>query len=180
MPQPSDVDIRHLELIRESVRQLMRDAAASHGGGPARLLDIAPQVHEGARPYFPPEVEVDTFDMDPTSGCTYIGDICERNDAIADGAYDFVVCTEVLEHTLQPFSAIAEIAGCSGPAGALPERAVQLPHPWSAAGLLALHRARPPRPAGELQHPFARDGGDGDRPLMPIHYRVAAGWPEGP
>ena len=66
MQRVSDEDIGHLELIRESVRHLMREAASGHPGGPARLLDIAPQEHEGARPFFPAEVVVDSFDIDPS------------------------------------------------------------------------------------------------------------------
>ena len=51
------------------------------------------------------------------SGCTYIGDICKYNPVIADDSYDFIVCTEVLEHTLQPFNAVTEIRRLLKPGG---------------------------------------------------------------
>ncbi len=105
----SQQDVEHLRLIRENVRGFMTGAAKRCGDSPARLLDVAPQVHEGARPFFAPAVVVETFDIDPAAGCTHTGDLCAHNPSLADGSFDYVVCTEVLEHTLQPFSAVREL-----------------------------------------------------------------------
>lgn len=75
----------------------------------ALVLDIAPQDHEGAKPYFP-KANVETLDIDKTSGATYIADLCANNEKILPpNRFDFIVCTEVLEHTLQPFDAVKEI-----------------------------------------------------------------------
>jgi 2-polyprenyl-3-methyl-5-hydroxy-6-metoxy-1,4-benzoquinol methylase len=60
---------------------------------------------------------VETFDINPASGATHIGDICSYNASIADGTYDYIVCTEVLEHTLQPFAAAREIHRMLKPGG---------------------------------------------------------------
>jgi len=117
--QVSEADIEFLKLIRGNINRFMKQSAALYANGPARLLDIAPQVHEGARPFFPDEVAIETLDIDPASGCTYIGDICRCNSGIADNTFDFVVCTEVLEHTLQPFHAVEEMRRILKPGGKL-------------------------------------------------------------
>jgi SAM-dependent methyltransferase len=115
----SQEDIEHLATIRRNVIELMKHVASTYASKPGRLLDIAPQSHEGARPYFSNEISLETFDIDPDSGCTYIGDICQHNDFLPDEMYDYIVCTEVLEHTLQPFNAISEIRRILKPGGYL-------------------------------------------------------------
>lgn len=171
---PSAMDVEHLKMLRQNVASFMGHAA-SYASGPARLLDIAPQVHEGARPHFPPAVTIETFDIDPASRCTYIGDICQRNAAIADQSFDFVVCTEVLEHTLRPFDAADEIFRILKPGGLLFLSAPfnfrihgPLPDCWrfTEHGLRALLNRFELLELNALQTP--------DRPLMPIHYTVVA------
>lgn len=95
----------------------MKHTASTYATKPGRLLDIAPQVHEGARPFFPNAIIGETFDIDSNSGCTYIGDICEQNDLLPDISFDYVVCTEVLEHTLRPWDAVNEIWRVLKPGG---------------------------------------------------------------
>jgi hypothetical protein len=56
--QPSEQDLKFLSMIRSNVREFMRRVAQQYAKHPGRLLDIAPQVHEGARPFFPPYVTV--------------------------------------------------------------------------------------------------------------------------
>lgn len=114
----SSLDVQYLAAIRQNVRDFMARSAGRYAR-PGLLLDIAPQDHEGARPFFPDIVEIETLDIDPSAGCTYTGDICHPNDAIADGRFDFVVCTEVLEHTLHPFNAVKEIHRILGEGGLL-------------------------------------------------------------
>jgi len=168
----SQMDVEHLHALRENVTALMRRAADRFT--PGRLLDVAPQVHAGARPYFPAAL-IDTLDIDPASGCTYIGDLCERNDAIPDQAYDMVVCTEVLEHVLRPSDAVREIRRILRPGGFLVASAPfnfrihgPLPdcwrfteHGWRAllADFEILELEGLPTPGREL---------------MPIHYTVIA------
>lgn len=113
------VDIEHLCVIRKNVSRFMKRMAERYAKDTSLLLDIAPQIHEGARPYFASYVTIETFDIDPTSGCTYIGDICKFNQQIPSNRYDFVVCTEVLEHTLRPFDAVTEIHRLLKPGGYL-------------------------------------------------------------
>ena len=175
---PSALDVRHLALIRQNVRDFMADAARRYAEPaiPGRLLDIAPQVHEGARPFFPASVTIDTLDLDPKSGCTYITDLCRTNDALIPGDhYDFVVCTEVLEHTLQPFHAVAEMRRVLKPGGLLFLSVPfnfrihgPLPDCWrfTEHGLRALLSGFELVSLQGLETP--------ERPLMPVHYTVVA------
>ena len=51
-----------------------------------------------------------TADIDRDSGADYIIDICMNNEnKIPNETFGIVVCTEVLEHTLNPFAAVNEI-----------------------------------------------------------------------
>jgi SAM-dependent methyltransferase len=173
--EPAEVDVRHLDAIRQNVAALMRRAAARWAQEGGSLLDIAPQDHAGARPFFPPQVVVETLDIDPSSGATYIADICVRNDAIPDGAFDYVVCTEVLEHTLQPFGAIAEIHRILRPGGRL-----FLSVPFN----LRIHGPLPDcwrfteyglrRLLQDFEILELESVETSDRPLMPIHYTAVA------
>ena len=172
---PSEMDVAHLDIIRESVVNFIASVAKQYSRPGARLLDIAPQDHEGARPFFPLDVTVETFDVDPTSGCTYIGDICATNEALAAATFDYVVCTEVLEHTLNPFAAVAEIHRILKPGGMLFASTPfnfrihgPLPDCWrfTRHGLQALLKDFDLVALDEVETP--------GRPLAPIHYTVVA------
>jgi SAM-dependent methyltransferase len=172
--EPSAMDVRHLEAIRGNVEALMRRAANRAGGG--LLLDVAPQDHAGARPFFGTDVEIETLDIDPASGASYIADLCERNEAVIPAdRFDYVVCTEVLEHTLQPFAAVAEVRRILKPGGLLFLSVPfnfrihgPLPDCWrfTEHGLRALLADFEVLELEGLETP--------DRPLMPIHYTVTA------
>ncbi|WP_206613525.1 class I SAM-dependent methyltransferase [Parahaliea mediterranea] len=103
---PSDFDIQALSLLRANIHDFLKNSGSQFKKSiTARVLDIAPQIHSGARPFFPENVEIETLDIDPASGATHIADICDRNLPGRIGFFDGIVCTEVLEHTLQPFDA---------------------------------------------------------------------------
>lgn len=105
----SKIDKKNINLIRNNVNKFIDKCAARYDNSRSRLLDIAPQVHEGAKPYFRKSI-IETFDIDENSNATYIGDICNNNsDIIPADYFDYIVCTEVLEHTKQPFNAVNEI-----------------------------------------------------------------------
>ena len=172
----SEMDKEHLTLIRENVIRFLKRAAVEYrvpGGG--RLLDIAPQDYEGARPFFGGTMAVDTLDINPQSGCTYIGEVCRLNKQIADGSYDVVVCTEVLEHTLQPFDAVQEIWRILRPGGIL---AISVPFNFRIHGPLpdcwrfTVHGLRELLAAFEVLEISALE--TPGRDLMPIHYTVVA------
>ena len=105
----SDFDDAVYKKIRDNVRRFIKEAAVKYDATSIKLLDIAPQVHEGAREFFL-KSQVYTADIDKQSGADYIIDIYKNNgDKISEGAFDIVICTEVLEHTLNPFLAVKEI-----------------------------------------------------------------------
>ncbi len=171
----SEIDIHCLKIIRENVRSFMRYAAENYAKGDGRMLDIAPQVHEGARPFFKPSISIETFDIDPNSGCTYIGDICSKNGFLADESFDYVTCTEVLEHTLQPFGAVKEIERILRPGGLVFISTPfnfrihgPLPDCWrfTEHGLRALLSEFKILELNQIETP--------GRHLMPIHYTVIA------
>lgn len=117
MSEVSEMDIAHLKAIRSNVSQFIETCGKQYDKEGVTVLDIAPQDHEGAHPYFP-KATVETLDINKESGATYIADLCADNtDIIPANRFDYVVCTEVLEHTLQPFDAVKEIERILRPGG---------------------------------------------------------------
>ena len=111
------MDVAHLEVIRTTVDRFLASCAERYDRAGAIVLDIAPNTSEGARPHFV-RATVETLDIAPDAGATYVADITATNDAvIPPGRFDHVVCTEVLEHTLQPFDAVREIERVLKPGG---------------------------------------------------------------
>lgn len=171
-PEVSSTDAEHYAKIRWSVSNLLAEAA-THLPDDGRILDVAPQDHGGVAPFLTGSIEVVTIDLDASSSATIIGDICEYNPSLADGYFDVVVCTEVLEHVTDPFSAIAEMRRvlrtggylfCSSPFdfrihGPLPDNWRFTEHGWRI--LLRDFEQVDIRP---LANP--------NRFLMPIHYTV--------
>jgi SAM-dependent methyltransferase len=108
MKEVSEIDQIHLDKTRENVRQLILNAS-SKDCEKIKVLDIAPQIHKGAKEFFQ-LADIFTLDLNPKSGADYIADICEVNTKlIKDETFDIIFCTEVLEHTLNPFNAVSEI-----------------------------------------------------------------------
>lgn len=171
----SPLDVEHLALIRANVRNFMKESGEAWGDKFGLLLDVAPQDHEGARPYFPEAVAVETLDIDPAAGATYCADLCRTNENVPSGHFDIVVCTEVLEHVLNPFAAVAEIRRVLKPGGLLLASSPfnfrihgPLPDCWR----FTEHGWRALLAAFESVELRALE--DDDRFLMPIHYTVSA------
>jgi hypothetical protein len=174
----SKIDERHLRMLRENVAKFIAESGASYDRIGNVVLDVAPQDHEGAAPHFPLS-KIETLDINPKSGATYVADLCSDNSAvIPDGRFDVVVCTEVLEHTLNPFDAANEICRTLKRNGvALISVPFNfrihgpLPDCWriSEHGLRSLFSAKR---GFEIINLIALD--DDSRFLMPIHYTLAA------
>jgi len=113
----SQQDKEHLEIIRNSVSSFIKTCAENYDNEQHILLDVAPQDHKGAKEFFN-KITIKTLDIDPDSSADYIMDLCANNsDKISDDYFDFVLCTEVLEHTLNPFAAVQEIYRLLRPGG---------------------------------------------------------------
>lgn len=166
------MDKTHLFLIRESVRWHI-EAAAAHDDRSLRVLDIAPQVHEGAKEFFK-LATIKTLDIAP--GADYQADICDTNAMlIPDNSFNIVICTEVLEHVANPFAAAIEINRILKPGG---RAYITTPFNFRIHGPLpdnwrfTIHG---------LQQLFSHMGilsieevTTEGRDLMPIHYRLIA------
>jgi SAM-dependent methyltransferase len=114
--QISKLDLDHYKKIRKDVSAFLKKVGKKYDTS-GLLLDIAPQVHEGASPYFK-KIQIKTLDIDPKSKADYIVDICQTNkEIIPDNTFDMIVCTEVLEHTTNPFTAVDEIYRILKPGG---------------------------------------------------------------
>jgi SAM-dependent methyltransferase len=169
------MDVEHLEAIRGSVLVAQREAIDGYVRAGMVALDVAPQVHAGVRALLPDGVELETLDIDPAAGATYTADLCAHNEQIPSERFGCVFCTEVLEHTLQPFDAVRELRRILAPGGVLVLTTPfnfrihgPLPDCWrfTEHGLRALLADFEILDLTAVETP--------DRPLMPIHYRTVA------
>jgi SAM-dependent methyltransferase len=113
----SQVDIDHLAMIRANIESFMEDMGVRFARSGHLLLDIAPQDHKGAEPFLPEGVRYHTLDINPDSNATYVADLCKCAPLVGCNKYDLIVCTEVLEHTRQPFDAVTSIYDMLKPGG---------------------------------------------------------------
>jgi len=113
----SELDLNILNKIRKNVKEFALESSLKFDKPGLRILDIAPQDHGGLRDVYK-NTNVDTLDIDPSSGATYIADLCRNNEStIPSASYDLIFCSEVLEHTLNPFLAADEILRILKPGG---------------------------------------------------------------
>ena len=169
----SQQDIDHLKLIRESVRQHIKAASEYLDIPHAHVLDVAPQVHEGAKEFFK-LATVLTLDIE--SGANIRADICRDNsDLISGNSIDIVICTEVLEHVSNPFAAAIEINRILKPGG---KAYITTPFNFRIHGPLpdnwrfTIHGLR--QLFSHMEILSIEEVTTEDRDLMPIHYRLIA------
>ena len=112
-------DQEHYKLIRSNIQSFLKRLSTQFDNEGALILDVAPEIHEGASAYFKFS-KIHTLDIDPNSGCTYICDLCKNNsNIIPDNYFDLTICTEVLEHTNNPFKAAEELIRITKPGGCI-------------------------------------------------------------
>ncbi len=177
----SQRDKDYLQIIRREVRDFTKQMAVQYiNKSKGKVLDVAPQDHEGVLPYVVDGVTVETLDIDPESGATHIGDLCQLDGVLPSQSYDYIVCTEVLEHTLQPFAAVQEMYRLLRPEGMLFLTTPfnfrihgPLPDCWrfTEHGLRALLKDFTLLELRGIETP--------ERALMPIHHSVIAKKDEG-
>jgi len=172
---PAQMDVDHLEALRANILEFYRALARDGYREGMRVLDVAPETHAGIRPHLPPDARVETLDIAASSGATFIADLCDLPADMPEGAFDIVVCTEVLEHTLDPFAAVGGIRRLLKPGGLAAISTPfnfrihgPLPDCWrfSEYGLRALFKNFTIEQLTPLETP--------DRPLMPIQYTLLA------
>jgi len=175
----SQMDIDHLAIIRKSVSDFLKYSSARYAKTSGLLLDIAPQIHEGARPYFLDHIKIETLDIDPKTRSTYTADLCDCRNKVPECTFDYIVCTEVLEHTRQPFKATETLLRLLRPGGLC---FVTTPYNFRIHGPLpdcwrfTEHGLRELFVAFEIIELSAIE--TLDRFLMPVHYRLVAKKPE--
>jgi SAM-dependent methyltransferase len=72
------------------------------------VLDIGPQPNSYSTKLFSGRFEYITLDIDPHSGADIIADICNMPHVPSE-SFNTIIVTEVLEHTTNPFLAVAEL-----------------------------------------------------------------------
>jgi len=111
----SDIDIKHLTIIRNKIDNLLRHVSLSNDISNYLILDIAPHTYVGAKKFFKNAL-VKTLDIDPTSNADYICDLAEAN-LVPENYFDIIFCTEVLEHTENPFKCVESMHRILKPKG---------------------------------------------------------------
>jgi SAM-dependent methyltransferase len=108
MATPSQFDNDTFHLGREHLNNFLQNTSKKLPIKSGKLLEIGCQDKPGVRDNFN-SFSIDTFDIVDTYNPTIVGDITKFNESISESSYDLIACLEVLEHTLDPFSAIKEL-----------------------------------------------------------------------
>lgn len=168
---PAKMDDDHHAMLRANILNYFETVVAPLHRPDHRVLDVAPQAHAGIRPHLDASAQVETLDIDPASGATLILDLCRNYDEAPSERFDMIVCTEVLEHTRDPFMAVRTLEKMLKPGGRLFVSTPfnfrihgPLPDCWrfTEYGLRALFADFDIEDIKGLETP--------DRPLMPIQY----------
>lgn len=115
----ANFDINALRVIRESVNALVSSAGRKYDHHRLRVLEIGPTDALATHEHFR-KAMIDTLDISPNVHPTYVGDITkDLSPLIPSEYYGLVICTEVLEHTTNPFEAVKQIHRILKPGGIL-------------------------------------------------------------
>ena len=98
----SEFDLAALRKIRANVENFMVISSEKYASDSAiekLMLDIAPQDHKGASPFFDKSISIETLDIDPDSNATHIADLCSCDTQVGFDKYDFVVCHVARRHS---------------------------------------------------------------------------------
>ncbi len=105
MPLPSTYDIQFEKAHRDFIEGERKIFLSEYTAAEMLLLDV------GNKEKFSLEndCKLETLDISPEHNPDYVGDITRKNYDLSDGKFDAVMCAEVLEHVVDPFSAIREL-----------------------------------------------------------------------
>jgi SAM-dependent methyltransferase len=108
MTKPSKFDNDTFSLTREHLNAFIKRTAQNYGTEGQRLLEIGPQERSEVKIHFN-MCNIETLDLVPDYTPDVVGDLTKYNEHIKDSTYDIIACLEVLEHTINPFSAVEEL-----------------------------------------------------------------------
>jgi SAM-dependent methyltransferase len=108
MTEPSEFDNNTFLLARDHLNNFINRVADKYSIDNKKLLEIGPQERSEVRQAFS-KCSIVTLDIVDDYNPDIIGDITEYNEHIEDSTFDIITCLEILEHTLDPFSAIKEL-----------------------------------------------------------------------
>ena len=106
MTLPSEFDNTHIPMSREFINATRKVFIDNYLKSTDSICDIGNQGKDI------PELasyKLITLDITDSTGPDVVADITRFNSHIPDESYDALMCTEVLEHVVDPFSAIREL-----------------------------------------------------------------------
>lgn len=106
MTLPSEFDIVHMPMSRDFINATRKVFIDKYLTPTDTICDIGNQGKEI------PELasfKLITLDVTGSTGPDVVADITRFNSHIPDESYDALMCTEVLEHVVDPFAAIREL-----------------------------------------------------------------------
>lgn len=169
------IDEENYNKIRNNVSNFIKSLSEVYDDNDCLILDVAPEIHLGAKEHFK-NSKIKTLDIDPKSGTNYILDLCNTNDdIIPDNTFDVVICTEVLEHTNNPFKVVNELKRIVKKNGVV---CVSTPFNFRIHGPLpdnwrfTIHGLK--TLFSEFEDVKINELSDNNRFLMPIHYTLIA------
>ncbi len=172
MTLPSAFDEMHFPMSRAFIDRKRKEFIEAHLRKSDAICDIGNQGKDI------PDLDgypLVTLDITDATGPDIVADITMTNPGISDGRFDAVLCTEVLEHVVDPFAAVREIRRITRPGGVIffttPLNARihgPVPDCWrfTEFGLRVLLRDFDIVAFDKLNTP--------DRNLFPLHYSVIA------
>jgi len=108
MATPSKFDNDTFLMTREHLNSFINRVAKIYNQEGKKLLEIGSQDRSEVKEAFN-KCSIETLDLVSDYNPDIIGDITKYNAHINDSTYDIITCLEILEHTLNPFSAIEEL-----------------------------------------------------------------------
>jgi len=120
-PSIFQYDYLVLSALSADVRRLIAEVPQ----GASRALDLGADRSPYRQLLRARGLEVKTLDVSPHSGADYQGTV--ESTGLPDASFDMVLCTQVLEHSDDPFRGMREIRRILAPGG---HAIVSVPHVW--------------------------------------------------
>lgn len=106
MTLPSAFDVESFKLSREFIDKSVSNFISHHLSVTDYILEIGGQ---GKYVDLLCSYSVASLDITPDTRPTFLGDITTTNTVIPANTFDAIICTDVLEHVVDPFAAVREL-----------------------------------------------------------------------